>query len=227
MEHMTSRCFAEFLGTFTLVLATCGAIVVNLATGAFDGSPGALGTLGISLVGGISLMVVICAFGNDSGAHCNPAVTFAFWWSGRFSGHEVLPYITCQICGAVIASLTLRLGFMSHIPYSTWGLTEPHPEAGIWLTFGFETLLTFLLMMIILRVASGSKIQGPLAALAVGGTVTMFTLILMPISGASFNPARSLGPALAHLHFDNQWIYILAPILGASLSVLTQPRRDC
>lgn len=197
------------MGTFALVFTGCGAIVVNEVSG------GVVGHLGICTIFGLIVMSVVYSFGDVSGAHINPAVTIAFWLSGRFPLKEVGPYIIAQVIGAVAASaLTLYL-FPADTTYLGSTLVSDTPIQA----FVFEMVITFLLMLIIIMVATGSKEVGTLAGIAIGAAVAVLALLAGPITGASMNPARSLGPALVSGHLEHIWVYIAAPILGAALAV--------
>lgn len=207
---ISNRYLAEAIGTFAMVFAGCGAIVVNDLYG------GALGHVGISLVFGLAVMAIIYSLGNISGAHINPAVTLGFFFAGRFEGRRVLPYIACQLAGALVAALLLRLLLPEH---GTLGATLP--GAGVWRAFGMEVVLSFLLMLVILNVSSGHMEKGMMAGVAIGGTVALDALIGGPVSGASMNPARSLGPALVSGQLGSVWIYIVAPVLGTFLAYPT------
>ena len=213
------QCIAEAIGTFTLVFAGTGAIVVN------DVSAHAVTHPGIALTFGLVVMAVIYAIGDVSGAHINPAVTIGFWASGRFPGSRVLPYIAVQLLGALAASLVLRLLFLEH---PTLGATLP--AGSWWQSFIFEVLLTFILMFVILNVSTGAKEKGIMAGAAVGAVVAFEAMFAGPISGASMNPARSLAPAIVSLHLEHSWIYVVAPALGALLAVpachIIQPAHD-
>jgi aquaporin Z len=161
-------------------------------------------------------MVLIYAFGSESGAHANPAVTIGFWLAKRFPGRQVPFYIMAQILGAIAASFFIWLLLPAHptlgatIPSGTW-----------WQSFILEIVLTFVLMLVILQVATGAKEIGIVAAIAIGGTVCLEALVAGPICGASMNPARSLAPALVAGITEHQWLYLLAPLVGAALAVLT------
>lgn len=199
---------AEAIGTFALVLAGTGAIVVDDVTG------GALGHLGVSLVFGLVVMTMIYAVGDVSGAHLNPAVTVGFWVARRLPAARVTPYLVSQFTGAVAASLLLKLWFPGH---ATFGATVPR---GAWLqSLTVELVLTFLLMFVILGVATGAEEKGLMAGVAVGGTVALCALVGGPISGASMNPARSLGPAVVAGELGSLWLYFLAPAAGALCAV--------
>jgi aquaporin NIP len=199
---------AEFFGTFALVFAGTGAVIIN------DVSHGAVSHVGIALTFGLIVLAMIYAVGDVSGAHLNPAVTLGFYVARRFEGRLVFPYIGSQMLGAVLASLTLRLMFPAH---ATLGATLPAGDA--WQSFVLEFILTLILMFVILSVSTGSKEKGMLAGVAVGSVIGLEAMFAGPISGASMNPARSLAPALIAFHWDSLWIYLIAPILGACASV--------
>jgi aquaporin Z len=201
---------AEAIGTFTLVFAGTGAVMVN------EVSKGAVTHVGISFVFGAVVAALIYSIGHLSGAHFNPAVTLAFWTSGFFPRRRVLPYILAQSIGAIAASATLliSLGKVGNL-----GATLPLNNN--WLqSFVLETLLTFILMFVIF--GSGLDRRAPIgfAGLAIGLTVGLEAMFMGPITGASMNPARSLGPALMAGIWQHHWVYWLAPILGAQLAVL-------
>ena len=205
---MKKKCFAEFLGTFALVFAGTGAIVIN------DVSAGAVTHVGIALTFGLVVLAMIYAVGDISGAHLNPAVTSAFWLSGRFPARSVLPYIISQCLGAIVASGAMRLLFPTH---TTLGATLPAGSAAQ--SFVLELILTFLLMFVILNVSTGAKEKGITAGIAVGAVIALEALFAGKICGASMNPARSLAPALVSGHLEHLWIYLVAPTMGASLAI--------
>lgn len=205
-----NRIIAEGLGTFTMVLAGCGAIVVN------DIQGGVLGHAGICMVFGLVVMAMIYALGNVSGAHLNPAVTLGFVAAGRLEARLAPPYMAGQVLGAVLAAALLR------------ALVPAHPNLGATMTelgwaraFGVELVLTFLLMFVILNVSTGHQEKGIMAGVAVGGMVALGAMVGGPLTGASMNPARSLGPALISGHLENLWIYLTAPVLGAMIAFPT------
>jgi aquaporin Z len=200
---------AELLGTFALVFAGTGAIVIN------DVSGNTVTHVGIALTFGLIVLAMIYAVGDVSGAHLNPAVTLGFFLARRFEGWWVMPYIASQCLGAFLASFTLRLMFPTH---STLGATLP--AQGEIQSFVLELILTLLLMFVILSVSTGSKEKGILAGVAVGSVIALEALFAGPISGASMNPARSLAPAVVALRLDSLWVYLTAPILGACAGVL-------
>lgn len=200
--------FAEFLGTFCLVFAGTGAIIVN------DVSGGVISHVGIAATFGLIVMAMIYTVGDISGAHLNPAVTLAFYAARRLESRSVLPYVSAQIVGALMASLCLRFLFPTH---ATLGSTLPHNAPAQ--SFVLEFILTAILMFVILGVSSGAKEKGTTAGIAIGSVVALEALFAGPICGAAMNPARSLAPALISLHIQSLWIYIIAPIAGALLSV--------
>src|SRR5262245_1018357 len=203
------RLAAEAFGTFALVFAGTGAIVIN------DVSNGTVSHVGVALTFGLVVLALIYALGDVSGCHLNPAVTIGFFIAKRFPGRWVLPYVVSQLLGALLASATLRLMFPQH---STLGLTMP---AGAPLqSFALELILTLLLMFVILSVSTGSKEKGVLAGVAIGSVIALEALFAGPISGASMNPARSLAPALVSWRLDDVWVYLIAPVVGAAASVL-------
>lgn len=221
------RLAAEFIGTFTLVFAGCGAIVVDRIEG------GVIGHVGIALTFGLTVMTMIYAVGDVSGAHFNPAVTAAFALLRRMRGADALAYVAIQCAAAVIAILLLTALFPDA---DTFGATMPaersqmgaggaaiavRDDIAIFRAVGVEIVLSFFLVFVILCVAIGSKERGLMAGIAIGGTVALGALFGGPVSGASMNPARSLGPAL----FDGWpavgylWVYVVGPLLGAVAAV--------
>lgn len=199
--------WAEFLGTYMMVFAGTGAIIVNDIYGSVS-------HLGIGLTFGLVVMAVIYSIGNISGAHINPAVSIAFWFSKRFSGKELLPYIISQLIGAVLASLTLSFMFPQH---EFVGATLP---AGSWeQSFVMEFILTFILMFVILLMSEGSKEVGVMTGFTIGMVVAFEAIFAGPVSGASMNPARSIAPAVVSGQLTHLWIYIVATTLGACASV--------
>lgn len=210
MSQGMRRAAAELFGTFCLVFAGTGAVVVN------DVSGGTVSHVGVALTFGLVVLAMIYALGDVSGCHLNPAVTLAFFVARRFEGRWVAPYVVSQLIGAVLASATLRLMFPAH---ATLGATLPAGDASQ--SFVLEFILTLMLMFVILSVSTGSKEKGILAGVAVGSVIALEALFAGPVSGASMNPARSLAPALVSLRFDHLWVYLTAPVLGACVGVLT------
>jgi MIP family channel proteins len=202
-----NRYIAEGIGTFALVFAGCGAIIVN------DTHGGVLGHVGVSMVFGLVVMVMIYAVGNISGAHINPAVTIGFMFAGRLERCRVLPYIGSQLFGAFAAAALLRFLFPGHETLGSTMVTGPILQA-----FIMEVLLSFILMLVILNVSTGHMEKGIMAGVAVGGTVALDALVGGPVTGASMNPARSLGPALVSGQLDLLWLYLVAPVVGTVLA---------
>jgi aquaporin Z len=200
---------SEVLGTFALVFAGCGAVVIDGVAG------GVIGHLGVSITFGLVVMTVIYALGDISGAHINPAVTLGFVAAGRFPAKRALPYIVAQCVGALAACGVLRLMF----PDQGGFLGGTKPAGPILQSFILEVVITFLLMLVILRVAFGAKETGLLAGVAIGAMVGLLALFAGPISGASMNPARSIGPAVVSGQVGELWIYLTAPVIGALLAV--------
>ncbi len=201
---------AELVGTFALVFAGTGAVVVN------DASGGAVSHVGVALTFGLVVLALVYALGDVSGAHLNPAVTLGFFLARRFEGRRVLPYVLCQCAGALAASGLLRLLFPGH---PTLGATQP--AGPWWQSFVLEVVLTWLLMLVILSVSTGAKEKGLLAGVAVGSVIGLAALFAGPVCGASMNPARSLAPALVSGRLEDLWVYLLAPPAGAAAAVLT------
>jgi aquaporin NIP len=202
---------AELLGTFALVFCGTGAIIVNAQ------SQGALGHVGIAFTFGTIVMVLVYALGSLSGAHINPAVTIGAVVARKFPMAQSIPYILSQIAGALLASFLLRLMFPAdeHL-----GITVPAGDP--WQSFAFEMIFTFFLMLVILSVVSQASLT-PATGLAIGATILVGALVAGPISGGSFNPARSIGPAIVTGNMTMLWIYLLAPVAGAVIAALLWP----
>jgi aquaporin Z len=203
-----NKYLSEFLGTFALVFCGTGAIVINEQSG------GAITHVGIAITFGFIVMAMIYALGDISGAHMNPAVTIAFTIAGRFPLKQVLPYLLSQSGGAFLASFTLKYLFPTN---EHLGATIPAGPA--MQSFVLEFILTFLLMLVIINVATGSKEQGMFAGLAIGSTVLLEAMFAGPISGASMNPVRSISPADVSGHLQHHWLYKLAPISGTAFAI--------
>ena len=200
--------FAEFLGTFSLIFAGTGAIVIN------DTSGGAITHVGVALTFGLIVLAMIYAVGDISGAHLNPAVTLGFFAARRFSGRLVVPYIISQLLGAFAASGLMRILFPAH---ATLGATLPAGSAVQ--SFILEFVLTAILMFVILSVSTGAKERGITAGIVVGAVIALEAMFAGPICGASMNPARSIAPAFVSGDLSSLWIYFLAPVGGALLGV--------
>ena len=195
---------AEFIGTFILVFCGTGAVIINEAT------HGAITHVGISITFGLVVMAMIYTIGEISGSHLNPAVTLSFAIGGLFKWRDVIPYVSAQLTGALLASLVLALLFPASIL-----LGSTLPANGAMQSFVLEIILTFILMFVILQVATGSKEQGLFAGAAIGAVVLLEAMFAGPVSGASMNPARSFAPAIISGHTEHLWIYLIAPITGA------------
>jgi aquaporin NIP len=204
---LSRRAAAEGLAAFALVFAGCGAAVAA----AQDGQ--ALGTIGVPFTFGLIVMVMVYATGHLSGAHINPAVTLAFTLSRHFPAREALAYISAQLAGATIAALLL-LALWTDQP-AELGATVPAVGAGSALVY--ELVMTAFLMFVIMAVATDTRAVGAGAAIAIGATVGLDALFGGPVTGASMNPARSLGPAIAAGEWTDFWIYVAGPLLGAAV----------
>ncbi len=199
---------AEALGTFALVLFGCGAIMV-------DTEKGSLGLVGVALAFGLVVMAMVFALGHVSGAHINPAVTFALATRNHFPWSSVPAYWGAQVTGAIAAAIVLRssLGDVASL-----GATNPSGSDAQ--SFAWEVAMTATLLVVILAVATDARSVAGTAAVAIGGTIALASLVGGPISGSSLNPARSLGPALVSGDLGSLWIYLTAPILGGVLGAL-------
>jgi MIP family channel proteins len=196
---------AEVVGTFALVFVGAGAVVVDARTHA-------LGHLGVALAFGLVVMAMVYAVGHVSGAHLNPAVSFAFALTRHFPWPRVARYWAAQAAGALLAALLLRGSLGNHAALGATLPTGTEAQSFLW-----EAVLSFFLMFVIMAVATDSRAVGEAAAIAVGGTVGLDALVGGPVSGASMNPARSLGPAVVSGELHALWLYLTAPLLGAAL----------
>ncbi len=203
---LARRAGAEALAAFALVFAGCGAIVSDVAY------EGALGAVGVSLVFGLVIMAMVYATGHLSGAHINPAVTLAFALTRHVPLREAGAYIAAQLTGATLAALCL----LAVWPDAPADLGATTPTVGTASALLYEALLTAVLMFVIMAVATDTRAVGAGAAIAIGGTVALDALVGGPVTGASMNPARSFGPALAAGAWEDLWLYVLGPVVGAA-----------
>ncbi len=201
------RLVAELFGTFALVLFDAGAKVADTMSGDMPAAAQAL-------VAGLVVASMIYAIGHRSGAHINPAVTFGFALRGVFAWRRVPGYVIAQLIGALIAAAVLRalFGDEEHL-----GATLPQDSAT--LALAMEVLLTILLVSVILGTSNRHRMIGPNAAIAVGATIIACNIFGRGVSGASMNPARSLGPAIVSATFDGWWVYVVGPLVGAAIAV--------
>ena len=204
------RAAAEGIGVFALVFAGCGAIVTEAQ------HPGTLGTVGIALVFGLIIMAMIYATGHLSGAHLNPAVTTAFLVTRHLPRVDAVAYLLAQLAGALAAAALLAAIW----PSDPAALGTTLPTIGVGGALAYEGVLTAFLMFVIMAVATDTRAVGAGAAIAIGGTVGLDALFGGPITGASMNPARSIGPALVSGELHDLWIYIVAPLAGAIVGAL-------
>ncbi len=207
-QALLRACVAELIGTFALVFAGAGAVMVDAKTAA-------LGHVGVAITFGLVIMVMIYAVGHVSGAHFNPAVSLAFAVTRHFPWPRVALYWLAQLVGALLAAALRRasLGNLAHV-----GATLPAGSDGQ--SFVWEIVLTAFLMFVIMAVATDTRAVGEAAAIAVGGTVGLDAMFGGPISGASMNPARSAGPAILSGDLRALWIYLVAPIVGATVGAV-------
>jgi aquaporin NIP len=214
MGQIIRLSLAEFIGTFVLVFAGCGAAAISRLDHAV------VDHLGVSAAFGLAITCMIYAVGHISGAHFNPAVTISFTFNRHFPARLLVPYIGAQCLGASSAAYllyyTLKPIFQAHTPkvLLNIGVTQPATES-VWVALVWEFVLTFILMFVITAVATDSRAVGQMAGLAIGGTVCLAALFGGPVTGASMNPARSFGPALVSGQWQSFYIYIVGPVLGA------------
>lgn len=207
-KTLFQKALAEATGTFFLVFAGTGAIAVDSITN------GSVTHMGISMIFGLVVMAMIYATGEVSGAHLNPAVTLGFFISGRLEALTAVTYIMSQTLAAILASLTIYFIMPSG---ASMGATVP--TLPLWPAFTLEIIITLLLMFVIINVATGSRETGIMAGIAIGATVALAAGFAGPLTGASMNPARTLGPAIVSGNFSGLWIYITAPFIGSTLAV--------
>jgi len=206
------RLIIEFLGTFVLVTVAAGAGVINHYVGG-----GPISRTAAVIAPGAAVMAMIYAWGALSGLHINPAVTFGFTARGVFPPKWMVPYWVVQLAGAICAALFLQLMFGYVRAGGNYPITTP---GGTWKSLVMEAVLTAILVSIILNTAIGHRSIGPNAAIAVGSTVALLGLFASPISGASMNPARSLGPDIVGNDYTGWWVYVAGPVIGAAIAVM-------
>jgi aquaporin Z len=218
---MSKRMFAEFIGTFWLVLGGCGSAVLAAA---FPGL--GIGLLGVALAFGLTVLTMAYAIGHISGCHLNPAVSFGLWAGRRFSGKDLLPYIIAQVVGAIVAATVLyiiasgKAGFVATGGFASNGYGEHSPgKYSLLAALVTEVVMTFMFLMIILGATDRRAPQG-FAPIAIGLGLTLIHLISIPVTNTSVNPARSTGPALfaGGLALSQLWLFWVAPIAGAILA---------
>lgn len=206
------RVIIEFTGTFVLVTVAAGSGVINHYVGG-----GPVSRAAAVIAPGAAVMAMIYAWGPLSGLHINPAVTFAFTSRRVFPMAWVLPYLVAQFAGAIFAALFLQLMFGDVSQGGNYPIDKP---GGDWRSFVMEMVLTAILVSIILNTATGHRSIGHNAAIAVGSTVALLGLFASPISGASMNPARSLGPDIVGSDYTGWWVYLAGPVAGAAIAVM-------
>ncbi|MEA2373826.1 MAG: aquaporin [Thermoleophilaceae bacterium] len=207
--NLARRAAAEGLAAFALVFCGCGAVVTQARTDS-------LGTVGVALVFGLIIMTMVYATGHLSGAHINPAVTVAFTLTRHFPARDAVAYVGAQLAGAATGALVLLAAW----PSAPGNLGATVPSVGDGSALLYEVVLTAVLMFVIVAVATDTRAVGAGAAIAIGGAVGLDALFGGPITGASMNPARSFGPALASGEWDGFWIYVAGPVVGAALGAL-------
>ncbi|WP_456440277.1 MIP/aquaporin family protein [Psychroserpens sp.] len=203
---------AELIGTFTMIFCGCGAMTINEITS------GSITHVGVAMTWGLVVMAMIYAFGEISGAHFNPAVTFGFAYAKKFPWKEVPKYFIAQAIGAFLACFVLWFLFPES---ETLGSTFPADGFAPYKAFIFELLLTFFLMVVIINVSTGSKEIGTMAAIAVGSVILLEAMFAGPMTKASMNPIRSLAPAIVSGNLQHLWLYLTAPFIGAFLAVMS------
>jgi aquaporin NIP len=209
IKRIVKKLAAEFIGTFALVFAGTGAIVIDEVSG------GAVTHVGVALTFGLIVLAMIYTVGDISGAHLNPAVSLGFFAARRFPLRDVIPYVACQFAGGFAASGALRFLFPQNAMLGT-----TTPAGSMTQSFVLELILTAILMFAILGVSTGAGEKGITAGIVVGSVIGLEAMFAGPICGASMNPARSLAPAVVSGHIQHLWIYLVAPVIGAVVGVL-------
>lgn len=207
MTFLPKKPLAELIGTFAICFVGCGSIMVA------ERFPGSVAPGTVPVVFGLIVATMIYSLGHLSGAHFNPAVTLAFAIGKHFPVQQLFGYWLAQLLGAIAALLLLSILLPEG---STYGATQLHVE--LWQGFVWEAVLSFILMFVIVSVATDTRAEGAMAGVAIGGAVTLAAFLGGPVTGASMNPARSLAPALISGDFSNLWIYFAGPIIGAALA---------
>lgn len=203
---------AETIGTFAMIFCGCGAMTINEITN------GSISHVGVAVTWGLIVMCMIYAFGEISGAHFNPAITFGFAYAKKFPWKEVPKYIIAQAIGAFLACFILWFLFPES---QTLGSTIPAEGFEPYRAFVLELILTFFLMLVIINVSIGSKEIGMMAGIAVGGVILLEAMFAGPMTKASMNPIRSLAPALVSGNLQHLWLYLTAPFVGAFLAIVS------
>lgn len=209
IPRLGTRTSAEGLGTFLLVLFGPGAAVVGHA------HPGTIPPGGVAVAFLLAVACLVLLFGPISGSHINPAVTIVLALTGRFPRSDVLPYIAAQLGGATAAALVLAWGFPTDVSAAATVPVVAWPAA-----LAIEMLLSCLLMLTVMRCIDDTHLRPFETALAIGGVVGVDALVGGPLTGASMNPARSFGPAVASGRWDIHWAYWVAPIAGMLVAAL-------
>jgi MIP family channel proteins len=208
---------SEFLGTFVLVLTIIGTAIAAQLSQPVAGAP--YSSLAVPLAGGFALVVVVASLGHLSGAHLNPAVTVGLALNRRFPGGMVPAYLLAQLAGAIAAALCVWMLFGSKArSVASLGATVPAPGVGLGRVFAAEGIVTFVLVLVVLSVATERRVPQGLAAIAIGLALAAAIFISGPISGAGVNPARALGPMIVAGTFSDWWVYVVAPLAGGALA---------
>ncbi len=221
--NMARAAAAEGVGTFVVVLSIVSTVIAAALAEPVAGSP--YGSVAVPLAGGIALAVLVACLGHVSGAHLNPAVTLGLAINRRFPPAFVASYVLAQFAGSIAAGAVAwalygpRAESAAHL-----GATYPAVGADVGRVLGSETIVTFVLVLVIISVAADSRVPRGVAAMAIGSALAVAIFISGPISGAGVNPARALGPAILAGKFTDWWAYLAAPVIGASLAILLYDR---
>lgn len=214
MLRLIHKSIAEGLGAFAIVFFGCGAIIASKS--------GLLAPALVPLIFGLIVTAMVYTTGHLSGAHLNPAITLAFAVARHFPKSHIMAYWLAQCLGAILASVLLSFLFPSSLVFGATISTVPILQTLIW-----EIVLTFFLMLVIIAVATDTRAVGTMAGVAIGAIVTVGSYLGGPYSGASMNPARSLGPAIFEGQVGSLWIYIVGPAIGAVLAALVYEWMRC